>query len=368
MNLYFDNGTTSYPKSPAVASAVALYIAQNGASYARGFSARSIDVLYTVDSCRKAVAVELGVADYGNVFFTSGATAAACEVIFSIAQSGDRVLVSPMEHNAVIRPLQAAGAAWEVLPHNDNGAVDIDKLSAVDTDGVKLVVINHASNINGVVQNIGALTAWAHSFGAAIAVDTAQSGGCIPIAGDKWGADYIIFSAHKGFGGIGGLGGLYARNPDTVVPRIFGGTGINSGSFDMPAAYPERLEAGTHNVAGIAALLSALENPLPKGHSDADFENLLGEIDSIKNLTLYSGGSGGVELFSVVSSNMDCAALGQKLYNDFGIETRCGLHCAPLAHRSLGTFSSGAVRISPSKSHTAADFGVLVKALISICS
>lgn len=368
MNLYFDNGSTSFPKSAAVVAAVDSYIATCGGSYWRGLSARTIEATSIVERCRDAVGEKLGVAAAEHCIFTSGATAAMAAVICGLETAvGEKVFVSPMEHNAVMRNLANVGAKYELLPHNENGKIDVDKLYDVDITGARLVVINCASNVNGVIAPVAKIVEWAHSWGGVVAIDTAQAAGHIAIQGDSWDADYIIFTAHKGLGGVCGVGGFYARNPHSLKPFICGGTGSYSHSFDMPAVYPERFEAGTHNILGIAALLAALENPMPKAHTVDDFRRLIAEIKKIKNIKVYSA-SDTVELFSIVWSDMECAKLAERLYFEFGIETRSGLHCAPLAHTTIGTINSGTVRISLSNSHTVAHMETLVKALNSICN
>lgn len=369
MNLYFDNASTSFPKPSAVGEAVVTYLSNEGGSKGRGAYGRGFAAGVIVERCRDAMAGVMGVALAEHLFFTAGATAGANWVVQGVlrdAEAGARVLTSPMEHNAVMRPLHAVGAKMESLPCGGDGVVCVEALEMVDCTGVRLVAVNHVSNVNGAVQPVADICRWAKDRALAVMVDTSQSAGHIDVQGDTWGADYLIFTGHKGLSGPTGIGGFYARHPETITPLMYGGTGSYSDSYAMPAGYPERFEAGTHNVAGAAGLLSAIEHPLQKKHGREDFETLVKLISDIEGVTVYGSGAG-VELFSITHSSIGVALLCERLYREAGVETRSGLHCAPLAHRTLGTLTTGTVRISLSAAHERADLEALYGAIMSVC-
>lgn len=357
MNLYFDNATTTFPKPPEVAQAIVRYIEQCGGSYGRAAYGRIVDSSSIVEHCRDLMAVRLNAATPDHVFFTMNATYAANIILKGLALK--KVLVSPLEHNAIMRPLGALGVEIGFLPCDASGLVDIEK--DIDTDGVSLVIVNHQSNVNGVIQPIEDISRWAKSKRIPLMVDTSQSLGYLPIE-----VDYAVFTGHKSLFGTTGTGGFYAKNPDTIATFIHGGTGSRSDSLLMPEFYPDRFEAGTPNIAGLAGLCAGLENPPIPQHSLFDFLNLL---DRVEGYSIYrsSDEKQQGELFSLTHHKMKPSEIAYTLYAKYNIECRSGLHCAPIAHRTLGTFPDGTVRISLSPYHTTDDLDYLHKALTEIC-
>ncbi len=374
MNLYFDNASTSFPKPSAVAQSVTEYLTMCGGNYGRAFYPRSMKTTATVEMCRDIIGRILG-AKPENVFMTPNATTAANTVLKGLDLDGGKVLVSPLEHNATMRPLQfladTRGVEIEVLPGDGSGRVDLKKLPNVSREGVKLIVLNHQSNVNGVIQPLEEIIAWAGQI--PVMIDASQSmtaaglnpGGrkvdCLP--------DYVVFTGHKGLFGPTGTGGFYAAYPQKITPMIHGGTGSRSDSYLMPEAFPDRMEAGTPNLAGIFGLVAALKNPPQPQHTREDFLRLLAKIAQIDEIILYCAQdpANQAELFSINHHKITPSRLSLLLYTEFAIETRQGLHCAPLAHRSLGTFPEGTVRLSISPYHTPEDFDYLVNAITSLC-
>lgn len=357
MNLYFDNATTSFPKPPDVAVAVASYISECGGSYGRTATGRAFESSVVVERCRDLVAQRLCGSNADHVFFTMNATSAANTILKGLKLS--KVLVSPLEHNAIMRPLKALGVDIVQLPADSSGLIHLDE--KIDTDGVSLVIINHQSNVNGVIQPLEQIALWAASRGIPLMADCSQSLGTLAVE-----VDYAIFAGHKGLYGVTGVGGFYAKNPDSIATFVHGGTGSRSESYEMPEVYPDRFEAGTPNVTGIVGLCAALENPPLEHHTQADFMEMVGSIKGY-NIYMSSDKNSQGELFSLTHRTMKPSEIAHKLYVDFGIETRSGLHCSPMAHRTLGTFAEGTVRISVSPYHTADDFEYMVKALSQIC-
>ncbi len=360
-NRYFDNGATSFPKPPEVAAATSRYLNEVGGPYGRSAYNRALDVARTVETARDRLADLLGTSRAEQVVFTPNATHALNLVVRSTLDSGGRVLISPLEHNAVTRPLQEfcarSGGSFVQLPHFADGRIDTERIADVLTTDTVLVVVNHQSNVNGVIQPLAAIK---ERIGPVpLLVDASQSLGVTPVAADAWNLDYVAFTGHKALLGPTGIGGLYLRRPESVEPLIYGGTGSASDSFQMPRVMPDRFEAGTLNVAGIYGLLAALvARPEPR-HSRAEFCRLLDELHSLPGLRVLCADrfDDQGDVFSLQKIGEDPARLCRQLFAAYG------LHCAPLAHQALGTFPLGAVRIGLSPYHTPDDFTYLLTAI-----
>lgn len=364
---YFDNAATSFPKHPGVVAQIAAYLTEVGGPYGRSAHGRARAVSRRVEETRDLCAALLGCATAENVVFTHNATHAISTVLRGLDLRGKHILVSPLEHNAVMRPLDRLArhqaVTWSVLPCLPDGTVDCARAPRSVRRTTCLAIINHQSNVNGTVQPLSEIRTALD--GVALLVDASQSLGHTPVQVDAWGIDYCAFTGHKGVLGPTGTGGLYLRSPCQVEQLVDGGTGSLSASWEMPATVPERFEAGTHNIAGIYGLHAALAAPVTPAHSPADCINLIREVQKI----------GGVEVlcchdpqrqgpvFSLTHTAVPCDRLAHRLDRNHGIATRTGLHCAPLAHRTLGTYPQGALRISLSPFHTVADLTYLVGAL-----
>ena len=362
---YFDNSATSFPKPPEVVTAISRYLTDIGGSYGRSASSRTFTVSRTIELCRDALARELGVKEPEKVCFTANATQAANTVINGLQLEGGRVYISPMEHNAIARPLEALRLAGkidiEMLPAKADGTIDIDKISiAEDT---RLVVINHQSNVNGITQPLQALRTVIKDV--PLLVDASQSLGKTPFLAEQWGLDLVIFTGHKGLMGPTGTGGFWARKPELIQPLLLGGTGSNSEQLIMPEFLPDRFEAGTPNVAGLFGLEAALANKPKPAYSKKDLEMLLDNIRSIPSIRLHAASDFRLQgsLFSLTHQTMDSSEFSWKLSSEFNIETRSGLHCAPLAHQHLGTAPSGTCRISLSPYHRPDNLAYLFESL-----
>lgn len=375
MNLYFDNASTSFPKPGCVAEAMTRFITDVGGTYGRACYPRIVTTTAMIELCRDVIAAELDVSDPGKVFFTQNATSASNTILKGLALGGSRVLVSPMEHNAIMRPLQhlvqSENIIIELLPHNELGKVDCDTLAHMNMDNVSLIVVNHQSNVSGLIQPIEQIVA--SSQGVAVMVDMSQSLGAIPSHLEAWGVSYAILTGHKSLLGPTGVGGFYALKPDTIATAIHGGTGSRSDTYLMPDSYPDRFEAGTPNTVGIAGLLAALENKPKSQHTFDDFCRLMRSVASLNGITLHCAASLDEidaitqgELFSITHNQHSPSVMCRMLIEQHGIETRQGLHCSPLAHRTLGTFPNGTLRIAPSPYHTPDDFAALCHALKNI--
>ncbi len=364
---YFDNAATSFPKPPSVARAMARYLNEVGGPYGRSAYSRALDVSRTVEQTRDVLAERMGARQAGNLVFAPNATHAINLVLRNFLSRPGRVLISPLEHNAVTRPLAAlaprCGACFEVFPHFSDGRIDPARIEEVLTDDTILAVINHQSNINGVIQPLAEIKQ--HLGAVPLLVDASQTFGSVPLSVDVWNLDFLAFTGHKALLGPPGIGGLFLRDTANLEPLIYGGTGSASESFEMPSFAPDRFEAGTPNIAGIYGLLAALQEPAECRHSRTEYQQFLDELKDIPSLQVlcaeHFDDQG--DVFSLLQPGRDSATLGHKLFEQFDIETRVGLHCAPLAHQTLGTFPGGALRVGVSRYHSAADFLYFVKAL-----
>ncbi len=365
-NGYFDNAATSFPKPSAVAKEITRYLNEIGGPYGRSFYNRALEASAVVEETRFLLSESLN-ADADNIIFAPNATYAINTVLKGLNLKGKEVLTSPLEHNAVMRPLFALMKESDVkvnqLPAFSDGLVNIDKISSSLTSKTALIIINHQSNVNGVIQNISEIK---NKIGdIPILVDAAQSAGHLSfnVKEDKF--DFVAFTGHKGLMGPTGTGGLYVKEPEMLSSFIYGGTGSKSESFEMPEFMPDKFEAGTPNIAGIFGLYGALTSKMEKQHSADDFFWLIDEVKKVKKYKVICSNfkeSQG-ELFSITSEVLNCSELGNALYQKYNIQTRVGLHCSPLAHKYLNTYPNGTLRIAVSVFHTKEDFEILVKAL-----
>ena len=369
-NSYFDNAATSYPKASAVADEMHRYMKECGGTYGRGAYPRIVEASGMVEETRELISGWMGIEKTDNVFFCQNATVGINAILMGLDLHDCHVLVSPMEHNAVMRPLeflrQEKGVQWEMLPHEDNGAIIPDKVQDCLQNNTRLVIVNYKSNVSGVVQPVDRIK---QKIGKVpLLLDLSQASIETSLSLDTWSVDYAAFTGHKGLGGPTGIGGFFCRDPQLLTPFIRGGTGSLSESFDTPEYLPDRFEAGTPNVVGIVGLGAALRNSLPQRYSTSDFNELVNNISALPGVTVYctvSPNETGT-VFSLAHTEMDCSTISMKLQQEYDIQTRAGLHCAPLAHQTLGTYPQGTVRFSLSPLHDKADLKNLFTALSEI--
>ena len=356
--IYFDSAATSFQKPVAVPAAVVRAM-QTCASVGRGGHAA-------------AMAAELFDAEPEQVVFTMNATHGLNTAIFSLLSPGARVVVSGFEHNAVTRPLRALHAdirvAGKTLFDTDDTVRAFERALAEKPDAV---ICTHVSNVFGYILPVERIAALCRERGVPFILDASQSAGSLPVSLRQTGAAFIAMPGHKGLYGPQGTGILLCA--DGGRPLLFGGTGSRSMEQEMPDFLPDRLEAGTHNVCGIAGLTEGMRfvrKQTPEAilrHEQALLRQVLQELSGQKNIRLYTGeGQAGVLSFSV--EGVDCEEAAQALAQE-GIAVRAGLHCAPLAHSSAGTVESGTVRLSFSAFNTpreATRFAAVCKKLFPI--
>ena len=358
--IYLDSAATTLQKPPAVARAAAWAI-QNLASPGRGGHLPARKAAETAFACRQAAADLFGVESPEQVVFTFNATHGLNIAIRSLVKQGDKVLISPWEHNAVTRPLRALGA--EILiakaPLFDRQA-QLDAFEAGLEARPVAVVCTHVSNVFGFILPIEEIAALCRRRGVPLIVDASQSAGCLPVRQDTIRAAFIAMPGHKGLYGPQGTGLLLCAGE--AVPLIQGGTGSASVLQTMPDYLPDRLEAGTHNLPGIAGLLAGLRyvtarTPETIGKREGGLIRRAAQgLARLPRVRAFQARDpacqSGVLSFQV--EGMDCEEVGE-LLSRRGIAVRAGLHCAPLAHESAETLESGTIRASVSDFTTQAE-------------
>lgn len=369
--IYMDNAATSFPKAAGVSDAMKRYLDTVGANIGRGSYARSADAAMAVYGVRERLAAAFGCSDPRRVIFTGGCTDALNRAIFGSVGPGSRVLISSLEHNAVLRPLTALGCELIRIPSDPDGTMRLDLLDC-DLSDVSLCVCTHASNVCGTVQEIAALSALLLGR-VPLVLDAAQTAGHLPIDMDALRLSAVCMPAHKGLRGPQGLGvmllsGEFAAR---LRPVLYGGTGSQSDSADMPPFLPDRFEAGTLNLPGIFGLGAAMEQYDPASfhaHEMRMTARFLAALSGLPNVRVLGTGDAarGVGVVSVDFLRQDNGAAAYRLEREFGILTRCGLHCAPEAHKTLGTFPRGTVRFSFSPATTAEEIDLAAAAVAAI--
>lgn len=380
MTLYLDNAATSFPKPEPVCAAVDQAMRHGAANPGRGGYRLSLEAGRTVLAARTAAARLVGMPDPAQIVFVANATEALNLALFGVLNSGDRVVTTSMEHNAVVRPLRALaqqGVEVVKVPADHTGFVAPAELRRACVPGTRLLVMTHCSNVTGTLQAIEELGPWCRAQGILLLVDAAQSAGLFPIDVDAMAIDLLAVPGHKAIMGPPGTGFLCVGTGVQLKPLLYGGTGTRSMSDAQPDELPERLESGTLNVVGLAGLHAALEflqqiglNQL-REHERALLDQLLDGLRRIPSVQLYgpaaAGRHGGA--LSLNLAGHDPATVGYRLDQEYDIGVRVGLHCAPDAHRTIGTFPQGTIRVSPGWFNTPADierFLAAVEALAAV--
>jgi cysteine desulfurase family protein len=359
--IYLDHAATSWPKPPEVLAAMHNFLERAGGNPGRSGHRLSIEAGRVVYDTREALADFFGIHDPLRVIFTPNATYGLNIAIRGLVQPGDRVVTGGMEHNAVMRPLRAQeqrGVQVEVVTADSQGMLSPEGFRAALRRKTRLVIINHASNVTGSIAPLAEIAALAHEAGALLLVDAAQTAGVLPIDMSTLGIDLLAFTGHKGLQGPPGTGGLVLADSfdsNLLDPLVRGGTGSRSEFEIQPDDLPDRYESGTPNGVGIAGLGAGLNWLKEHGvaslreHEKALATRLREGLSSIPGLRLY-GPADPMLATAVVSFTLAgkrVSEIGYRLDDEFDILCRVGLHCAPAAHRSIGSFPEGAVRLAP---------------------
>ncbi len=358
--IYLDNAATSWPKPETVISAIERYLRTRAGSPGRSGHALSIGAARTVFEARAAVARLVGLDDPLAVTFARNATEALNLALFGVLAPGDHVITSEMEHNSVLRPLrelERRGVAVTRLACAQDGTLDPDDVARAVVPSTRLIVLGHASNVVGTLAPLADVGRIARDHDLLFCVDAAQTAGAVPIDVQALRIDLLAFSGHKSLLGPQGTGGLCfgRRARGRVRPLLFGGTGSASDSDAHPDFLPDAYEAGTLNGVGLAGLAAGIGEVEARGlaavraHEEALTERLIRGLGETPGVRVYGPGRADRQA-AIVSFTVDdllCSEVAAELEERAGVCCRSGLHCAPLAHRRLGTFPTGTVRLSP---------------------
>ncbi|MCH4887234.1 aminotransferase class V-fold PLP-dependent enzyme [Acidaminobacter sp. JC074] len=368
--VYLDNGATSFPKAPGVAENMAAYILENGSSVSRGAYSSAMDASRMVYETRELLCEMFNFDHPDHVIFTKNITESLNQGLKGLIDSKDHVIISSMEHNAVMRPLNSIGCKLTRVQADIEGFVspeDVEKSIQADT---KAIVMIHGSNISGSVNDIEAIGRLAKKHGIYFIADVAQTAGVIDISMDY--IDMLCFTGHKSLLGPTGTGGFLIQPELAKImkPLIEGGTGSASEQETQPDHMPDKFESGTPNVVGICGLHTSLKYVLDKGIKNIhDHEMKLVKyfFDNFDQPSVRVVGSRELSNRTAVISldfkDHDNAVIAFKLERNYHIQTRVGMHCAPSAHKTLGTFPNGTVRVSFSSFTTREEIQYLIDAI-----
>jgi cysteine desulfurase / selenocysteine lyase len=380
--IYLDYAATSWPKPPAVLRAMAEFLEQAGGNPGRSGHRLSVAAGRIVYDAREAVAELVHVADPQRVILTANATHAINLALRGCLRPGDQVVTTGVEHNAVMRPLRALareGIKLTVVPGSPDGSLDLDALRRALVVGTRLVVATHANNVTGTILPIPDIAALAHTAGALLLVDGAQTAGVLDTDVPAMGIDLLAFTGHKGLCGPPGTGGLVLGDrvdAAALAPLVRGGTGSRSESEEQPEDLPDKFEGGTPNGVGIAGLGAGVRVVLERGveairaHEVGLTTLLLDGLHDIPGVRVY-GPTDPQRRTAVVSFTVggrQVSDLGLRLDEEHGVLCRVGLHCAPATHRTLGTFPSGTVRMAPGLLTTRDQVKTAVEAVRTVVS
>lgn len=374
--LYFDNAATSFPKAPDVGERMKYYIEEVGASVNRGVYGAAQTAELQVLLLREQLCALFSHPEPTRVLLTSGATAALNLGIKGFVRAGDHVLVSAMEHNAVMRQLVQLGVDFDRVPCAADGTLRLDKIEGLLRPNTRLFVLCHASNVCGTVQDAAAVGRLCKLHSIPLLLDAAQSAGHIPVDFESFHLSALAIPAHKGLLGPQGIGALLVTEDFAAQldPLISGGTGSMSDSETLPPYLPDRFESGTPNLPGVYGWSASLDYVNQVGISALrEHERLLTArflrcLQGISGVTLIGkpDTTDRVGVLALDFPAQDNAEVSDRLAREYGILTRCGLHCAPSAHRALGTFPRGVVRFSLGHRTTEAEIDAALEAVAQL--
>lgn len=365
--LYLDNAATTRKKPYSVYGAMLKYYLFCGGNSGRGANKLSLSGINAMISAQETVARLFGVTDEKNVIFTHNATYALNMAILGTLSPSDHIVVTAMDHNSVLRPAALHGN-YSVAEADKYGFVSPLSIRRKIKSNTKLVICTHISNVCGTIEPISEIARTAHENNALFLLDASQSAGALNIDMEKMNIDMLACPGHKGLMGPMGTGILCIKAPEKVKAVIVGGTGSNSEQVYQPEIMPDKFHSGTLNTPALAGLNKGISFVLKEGADTiGNYEhhlnsNLRREISQMKNIVLYGKGDSSITSFNILgkSSEETAQALGDNII------VRAGYHCAPLAHKALGTESIGTVRISFGYFNTENDVKKIVRAIYNI--
>jgi cysteine desulfurase family protein len=378
--IYLDNSATSWPKPPEVRKAIVTFLEEVGANPGRSGHLLSIEAARILYEAREALSALFHVKDSLRIIFTLNATESINLALKGLLRPGDRVITSSMEHNSVMRPLrylERGGIPLDVIQCSEQGMLDPLDIEKKIQPKTRMIVLNHASNVTGTLLPIREAGNIAREHDLLFLVDSAQTAGAYPIDMENDQIDLLAFTGHKSLYGPQGTGGLVIGErvaEHAMIPLKQGGTGSRSEFEEQPEFFPDRFDSGTPNGPGIAGLRAGAQYVLQNGvgrirqHEAGLMRKLMDGLSAIRKVKLFGPSRNDQRIatlsFSVSGLSPSDVALG--LEKRFGILCRPGLHCAPAAHRTIGTFPEGTVRLSLSLFNTEEEILQTVNAVSEI--
>ena len=372
--IYMDNAATSYPKPETVYDAVDSFNRYMGGNPGRGSNRSTLQAGSVIQQTREALAGLFNIKDSLRIAFAHNVTDAINIGLKGILRPGDHIITTSMEHNALARPLyflSQQGVEWTTIPCDSEGQLDPEDMRKAIKSNTRMICMLHASNLTGTIMPIEAVGYLARQANVLFMVDCAQTAGVLPIDVEQCNIDLLAFTGHKSLYGLQGTGGLYVRPGLTVNPLKHGGTGSFSEHLQHPVLMPDSLESGTLNTPGLTGLLAGIQFIEATGRESIHrreqvlMERLTEGLSSIKGVSIY-GPADLKQRTAVLAMNIegvDCGELSVSLDYEYGIVIRSGLHCAPLAHQTIGTFESGACRFSPGFFTSEEDIDAVIRAV-----
>ena len=383
--IYLDNGATSYPKPKEVADAVYEYMTECGTNINRGGYEKAYDLEGTVFETREMLTEMFNGGDCKNVVFTKNVTESLNVVLKGLLKPGDHILCSSMEHNAVMRPLvqlEKKGVEFSRIPGTEQGELVLEAVEDMIRPNTVAIVMTHASNLVGTVNPLKEVGEICRRHGLKFIVDCAQTAGIFPIDMKEMNIDALCFTGHKSLLGPQGIGGFVIAEDliPLIDPILSGGTGSISHTEEIPDFMPDRFEPGTMNLPGIVGLHAGLKWICNKGldaiaaHEMALTQRFIDGLLPLEEASLVkifglktTDGAKRTGVVSIQTLKVDCADAAFRLDFEYGIETRVGLHCAPNAHKTIGSFPTGTIRFSFGNFNTEADVDAALDAIRAIC-
>lgn len=374
--IYLDNGATSFPKAPGVSESITDYLTNIGCNVNRGAYESSFMAENIVYETRELLCGLFNYHKPENVIFTKNITESLNVLIKGLCREDDHIIVSSMEHNAVMRPLNSLkniGMEYTKIECNEEGVLDSKDILKHIKENTKAVIMTHASNVCGTILKLEEVGRICNEKGIVFIIDTAQTAGFCKVDYDALKADAIAFTGHKGLLGPQGIGGFIINEKlvEKMNTFIEGGTGSLSEYEVQPEYMPDKFEAGTMNIPGIYGLNASLKYLFKEGINSIKekelylLESFLNQVSDIQNIRIIGKRTlqERTALISLDFPNHDNGEISYRLYKEFGVMTRCGLHCAPSAHKTLKTFPSGTVRFSFSHFNTLSEVNYTVNSI-----
>jgi len=375
--IYLDNAATSHPKPEIVIQAMEAFMRNVGGNPGRSGHRLSIEAGRIIFETREKIAALFGISDSSRVIFGQNATEAINLGLKGLLRRGDHVITSSMEHNSVMRPLRALereGIDLTVVPCSREGFLDPAEIQKAIRKNSRMVVLNHGSNVVGTLLPLEPVGKICRNHGILFMVDAAQTAGVIPIDMEKEKIDLLALTGHKALFGPQGTGGLVLGervNEKNLEPLKRGGTGSRSELEEQPDFLPDRCESGTPNAVGLTGLRAGLDFILGVGierirdHEKRLTTRLIPGLQEIPGAIVYGSGDAEKQCATVSFNlkNWMPSDLSFRLDEEFGILTRVGLHCAPSAHKTIGTFPEGTVRVSMSYLNTGEEIEQALQAI-----